>query len=100
MYAEAIPLLKQLSKLNARRNDIAHGMVLQDFGRGGGNYLCPNWANPKKYNPHQPHRHMSEEWEAFSFAYTAKQVNLYASHFQDFADKLHKLTRSFPHFPA
>lgn len=85
LEAEVIAFLQRVARFGARRNEIAHGMVLNlaEFGF----YLCPNNLNPNKW---------SKAGEA-KYQYIAADVRYYAEQFIDLRTECGRLVSAVFH---
>jgi hypothetical protein len=91
LWNELNDLLNDFGKFAARRNEIAHGYVMEFQGskNGEGHYLVPpDYNTRKRLSPRKLAKVSDIPFHKFNYAYTAVQIDRYCESFWDFLPKV------------
>jgi hypothetical protein len=85
----------EVVRLLGRRNEIAHGMVVEFVGspQGQGHYLVPPNYNTRKRHPLHTRNLADMPFGEYKYAYTALQVEQYGNWFWTYANKTYALLK-------
>jgi hypothetical protein len=83
---EFVRLVGLAAKFSERRNNVAHGIVGHNTGRG--HYLTPPLYSAKKYPLSEIPK---STWDRAAYAFTAEDIHFYRGRFDDLYDELAEL---------